>query len=188
MTIKSTKDLIQERDRLKERLVKLDCRIQNRKDRVMNTFIISSLSKTANLIKNKDDYLKFIAQTLRDGEDTSIDNIALNGAYTDSGLEFDMFTSILRELSTAGLLEETVWAWCSGTSKKVSLDKFHHLVSQVELNLEFPYNLATGEDIEHTDVWVSDNYQTIWLPTVKYKEIVAKAYNAFLEESFDDEE
>lgn len=189
MTVKSTKDLIQERDRITERLVKLNCRIQNRKDRVMNTFIVSSLSQNTNPIENKDDYLKFIAQTLRDGKDTSIDNIALNGAYTDSGLMFVNFTSILQQLSTAGFVEETVWAWCSdGTSKKVSLEKFQRLVSQVDLHLEFPYNLATGDDIEHTDDWISDNYQTIWLPTVKYKELVARAYNAFLEESVDDEE
>lgn len=179
----STKELIRERDLMKERLDRLDYRIQNRKSRVMNKHILSAIGhRIIPLAEGSSEQLKYIVKVLGNGEDTVIDNIAINGADQ----AFETFTPVLYHVADLGYIEKTVWAYSHNGYKKVNLDKFEKLVEQVNLGMEFPYNMATGEDIEDTENWISDNYQYIWLPTVKYKELLETSYNKFLEDTQDD--
>lgn len=189
----ATKELIRQRDILKAKLDKLDYRIQSRKDRVMSSFVTSNLATGMNPVELKQfaEHLKYIAKTLANGEETCVDNFMLNNAQTDCGLSHESFDIVLDRAVQNGYLEKTVWAYNSssynGQYKQVDLQRFLDMCEKVELGVEFPYNMVSGEELSADSDWKNDEYQFIWLPTVKYKQLIESAYQAFLEDTKDDE-
>lgn len=191
----TTKELIRERDLLKERLDKMDCRIQNRKSRVITKHLRSAILSCVESSDDVSGQADFISKTLGNGDSTSVDNIAIN----NSGFEYKDISYILNLMVDSDYLEKTVWAYDDkGGYKQVKLDSFNKMLSDVKLGNEYPHNMATGNDIhvdndsadldplENLSSWVHEYYQFIWIPTVKYKELLETAYNKFLEDTKDD--
>lgn len=186
---KTTRKLIQEVDTLKGKIQQLEAQIQVRMEKHLSRAVIQTLSTAfpSEMLQTStfQKIMPFIVNTLRNGNDVSIDNLAINS----SELDFDQVTHILRLLEQATYVQESIWAWDGrGGYKEVNKEKFKRMCQNVALGSEYPYNMLNGDDLEGDD-WLSDNYQTIWTPTDTYVQAYSVAYQNFLDcTSFGDDE
>lgn len=186
---KTTRKLIQEVETLKGKVQQLEAQIQVRTEKHLSRAVIQTLSTAfhSEMLQSStfQKIMPFIVNTLRNGNDVSIDNVAINS----SELDFDQVTAILRLLEKASYVQESIWAWDGrGGYKEVDKAKFQRMCQDVALGSAYPYNMLTGDDLEGDD-WLSDNYQTIWTPTETFVHAYSIAYQSFLDcTSFGDDE
>ena len=183
--VKSTQSLIKERAILSKRIDEIDEILRNRKESEVFNVMSDNLAKLfaadpIDGITHLKECLDFITKKFTDGNPRvrQIDGATINAFVYKSEITHSEVAKVLDALVDCGYLTKTVWVWVEPQALhvQVSMDDYKEMLDSLKLGVVFPYNIATGEDIdvelgEDPMNVVLENYIFIWQPDVKYREM-----------------